>query len=195
MATVAQDTPRSGRFNWWKIGFFVALFAFEVAREAAVLASAEEPSLVTKASVFTFGDWTVAEGRWRRIDGGEELVPTAVRIECYQDRGECTEVSVNVHDNSVWSPDMETFKAQFAADAITYENQSPTCVHYTIRIDRRLKKVIGVRERTEDKREECQRLEQRIEMQLGDGWEVSPNSLKGHFVPLFSLLASVLQAF
>lgn len=187
MATVAETRKRR-RLNWWKIGFFVALFAFEVAREFAVLAAAERPKLLTMASVYSFDGWTVAEGSWRRIDNGGTLVPTSVRIQCDQGRGECTEVSVHVDENTVWSPDVETFQAQFGPDAITYENNSPTCVHYSIRIDLRLKKVIGVRERTADKSDLCKPLEQRIEMQLADGWDLSENTMEGHFVPVFQAI-------
>lgn len=186
MATVAE-TPKWRRLNWWKFGFFVALFAFEVAREIAVLASAARPMLMGHASVFTFGGWTAAEGRWRRIDGGEKLMPVLVRIECDKDRGDCIEVTVNVDENTVWSPDIGTFKAQFGPDAITYENKSPRCVDYTVRIDLKLQKVLAVRERKANV-SDCPKMEQRIEMQLADAWDLSENNLEGHFVPILSAL-------
>lgn len=142
--------------------------------------------------MFSTSGWTAAEGSWRRIDNGGKLIPTTARIECHQAEGECTEVSVHVDDDSVWSPDMETFKAQFTPDAITYDNNSPTCVHYSIRIDLKLRKVFGVRERTSNKSDLCKHLEQRIEMQLADGWDLNDKPMEGHFVPVFQGVRWVL---
>lgn len=193
MATVTAEPPLVRRFNWWKSGFFAALLAFEVTRELLVMAEGTPAMPMVSASVFHSGSWTAAEGRWRRIDNKGDLVPALIRIECDQDKGECTEISVLIHDNAVWSPNMDTFKAQFAPDAITYENVSPVCTHYAIRIDLRLQKVIGVRERTADKSELCRNMEGRIEMQLGDGWDLNRDATKGHFVPLLSLIKGTLQ--
>lgn len=192
---MTAESPLLGRFNWWKAGFFAALFALEITRELLVMAEGTPAMPMVSASVFHIGSWTVAEGRWKRIDNKGDLVPALIKIECDQDKVECRETSVLIHDNAVWSPNTETFKAQFAADAITYENVSPVCTHYAIRIDLRLKKVIGVRERTADKSELCRNMEDRIEMQLGDGWDLNRDPTKGHFVPLLSFFRRVFQVF
>jgi hypothetical protein len=195
MATMTQELPRLKRLNWWKIGFFCALLAFEVTREIAVIEAAGGPTVSVLATVTSFNGWTTAQGSWRRIDGGGKLVPVAVRIECDRERGQCTEATVNVFDNSVSAPVVERFDARFTPDAISYENNSPICVHYSTRIDLRLEKVISVRQRTADKSEICNTMEQRVEMQLADGWDSTDDGLKGHFVPVLSLLRALLQLF
>lgn len=194
MDAQSADAPTRKRRNWWKIAFFVALFAFEVAREMAVLASAQKPSIITLASVFTYNGWTVAEGLWTRIDGGEKLIPSLVRIECDQDQGECKEVSVNVYNQSVFAPHLSIYKAAFTPDSITYENTEPSCVRYNTRIDLKLKKTISVRERTANKSKACNHMERRMEMQLGNGWDLTDNSLKEHFVPVLSVLKAIIEA-
>ena len=195
MTAAMQGVPRWRRLNWWKIGFFVVLAAFELAREVAVIGANSPPRLLTHASVFTWGGSTIAEGSWQRIDGGSALSPAAIRIECDQERGECIEVSVGTYADAIFAPDMDRHEAQFTPDAVTFQNTYPKCAKYTVRIDLRLKKVLGVRERTADKSDMCNKLEQRIEMQLGNGVDYSVDPLKGHFVPLLSLIRATMKLF
>jgi hypothetical protein len=193
VASISQEAPKRWRINGWKLGFFVALFAFEVAREWAVLASSERPLLATVATVTSGYGLVTADGRWTRIDGGEKLAPTAVAIKCWRDRKECTETSVQLFEGTVMAPETDTFPAEFSPDAVTYENTQPLCVRYWVRIDLRLKKVIGVRERTDNKSADCGRMEPRVEMQLGNGYDPTDNPTDKHFVPVFQLLGAVLK--
>jgi hypothetical protein len=192
---MSQEAPRHWRAIGWKVGFFVALFAFEVAREWAVVASADEPKLATIATVTNWNGLVTAEGRWTRIDDGQRLTPNIVRIECWQDRGECNEVFVQVNGDFVGAPTINTFKAKFSPEAVTYENDGSICVHYSTRIDLRLKKAFAVRTKKESNDPNCRRMESRIEMQLGDGWRDAKDSLKGHFLPVFDTLAALVKLF
>src|SRR5690242_3194636 len=90
MATVTEQVQKRWKINGWKAAFFVALIAFEIAREWAVVATTAEPMLATLATVNDWNGFVTAEGRWTRIDGGERLTPNIVRIECARDSGECT---------------------------------------------------------------------------------------------------------
>jgi hypothetical protein len=189
------DRPARKRWNWWKIGFFVSLLAFEVAREIAVLANDRDASAGVLASVSSFSGFTAAEGRWVRIDGGDKLIPAAVRIECWQERGECTEASATANEGYFHAPTMETFKARFLPQAIEYENDNPVCAHYSVRIDLRLQKTFAVRERTSDKSPMCKGMERRMEMQLGDGFDATDNPLEGHFVPVLNIVIAIAKLF
>lgn len=100
---------------------------------------------------------------------------------------------MSVHDGRVSPPGLERFKAQFAPDAITYENTTPLCVRYETRVDLKLEKVIAVRTRNDDTSEVCSQMEQRIEMQLGDAWDAPENPFKGHFAPLFGIFSWLLD--
>src|SRR5690242_17683998 len=99
MATVTEQAESRWRINGWKIAFFVTLIAFEFTREWAVLALAEEPKFVGIATVFGSSGYVSAQGRWRSIDEGvlapkDRISPNLTRIDCWQDRGECTEATV-----------------------------------------------------------------------------------------------------
>jgi len=177
------------------IGFVVALLAFEIAREMVVLEAADRPALIGGQHLFSSDGLTIAEGSWLRTDEGAELARTSVHIECDQSREECLEATVNVNGNSVSLPNVERFAAQFSPDAITYENSSPVCVHYTTMIDLRLKKVRAVRQKNASNSAQCKALEDRIEMQLVDGSDVSVDPFAGHFVPLMQALFAALKLF
>ncbi len=193
MAEEAADAPKPKRRNWWKIAFFVALFAFEVAREWAVIASAQEARLVASKSVHSFGGLVSAQGMWTRLDGGDRLVPAVVRIECSRERGECREASISAHDGAVGIPSTNIYPAQFASDAVTYENTDPVCARYSVRIDLKLEKVLAVRTTTGNKLELCKGMEPRIEMQLGDSWDNLEDPMKGHFVPVMRAVVAVVE--
>jgi len=196
MATVATREHRRWRINGWKVAFFAALLAFEIAREWAVVASAEEPKLATLATVRRWNAIVTAEGRWTRIDGGGRLTPNIVRIECSQDAGECNELFVQVNNDFVSAPSLNTFKAQFTPEAVTYENDASVCVHYSTRIDLRLNKTFAVRTKKDGVKDKaCRAMEPRIEMQLGDGWVDNKEPLKDHFLPLLWLLTVLVKLF
>lgn len=181
--------------NWWKIGFFVALFAFEVTREIAVMASDKEVQPNSNFYMTVLDDLVTAEGSWKRLDGGEKLMTSAVNIECWRSKGTCIEAYSNTMDGYVYAPIVDTFDATFGPDAVTYENDLPDCAKYSVRMDFKLKKVFAVRDRKENpSNPNCAKLEKRIEMQLASGYEYH-NPADGHFVPVVSILATVIRAF
>lgn len=184
------------RRNWWKIGFFVILIAFEFAREGAVLEGSTPPTIAANASVSYSEPYVFARGRWTRVDKDEDLVPSSVYIECNELSGECIEASVAVWDDAVGTPQVSRFPAKFSNDSVSYQNEFPACVTYSTRIDLKLKKAFAVRQHKEDMPDDlCKGTEERIEMVLGDGWRTKKDPLEGHFVPLISLVAGTVKLF
>lgn len=182
------------RRNWWKIGFFVLLIAFEFTREWAVLASSDRAKIAVSANVFSAGGYTTATGQWMRTDGGERLVPASILIECDEDRGECMEVSTFMLTGSMGTPVIDRFPAQFSPDMVSYENDAPKCARYTVRIDLKLEKVIALRQVKDGPLDKnCDFLEKRVEMTLGSSYDNLEDPLEGHFVPLFAVLAGLVK--
>lgn len=196
MDEAIPSTPPKRKRNWWKLAFFVALIAFEGARELFVIANATEAVPNVSPMVFNYGDegsiYVRAEGSWVRTDDGGGLQPTVVSIECRQEKRECVEVFTNMSKQYVFAPDVSFYEATFEKDSVTYQNDFPTCARYQVRIDYKLKQVIAVRERKSNKGD-CAILEPRIEMSLGRPATGDP--AKGHFVPLLQLLIGVLSLF
>lgn len=190
----ATDPPAKSRRNWWKVAFFVSLFALELAREIAVLAVAAGASPNASAIVFSLGGYVKAQGSWKRIDGGGPLMPTTVTIECRRETGKCVEASTSIHDEYVYAPELDWFDATFSQDAVSYVNDFPVCARYSVRLDLKMQKVFAVRERKKNPTNpNCTNLEQRIEMQLADGHESKRNTSEGHFVPIFSAIAALAE--
>lgn len=188
----APDARTKPRRNWWKVAFFIALLAFELTREIAVLISAQEAQPNTNARLFSYGGYVQAQGSWKRIDGGGALAPGTVTIECRRETGHCIEASVGVSEQYVYAPEVSWLDARFSPDAVYYENDLPDCARYSVRLDLKMEKVFAVRERKENPANPlCANLERRIEMQLGDGFEPSRPPLDGHFVPIIRAMAYV----
>lgn len=122
--TIGTKMPR----KWWKLAFFVLLFAFEVVREWAVIENATGAQANAPFHLFRMEGYVVANGRWWRTDGGGKLVPSTVTIECRQETGECVEASVAMFGEYVPAPEMDWFDAQFSPDAVTYLNDRPEWV-------------------------------------------------------------------
>lgn len=182
------------RRNWWKLAFFVALIAFELAREVAVLESSAGAEPNTRFTMFNFrGEHVTAEGSWRRTDGKGKLVPTVTKIVCRKELNECFEATTNMIDQSVFPPDVDFFQAQFGPDSISYTNDSPTCVQYAVRLDLKMEQVLANRRR-KSTAGDCANLEPLITMRLGDGKEADEygREVDEHFVPLLSLLKAVI---
>lgn len=180
--------------NWWKLGFFVCLVLFELVREFAVVAGATGARPSVMALLYSSDGYVRAQGSWKRIDGGDQLIPTVVTIECDRQTGVCLEVSANINDNYVSAPEIDRFNATFADNSVTYENDNPDCARYAVRMDLVMKKVFSVRERKENRKNpNCKLLESRIEMQLSDGLDLQRDPLKGHFVPMLQLLSYIAK--
>ncbi|NML04248.1 hypothetical protein [Sphingomonas sp. G-3-2-10] len=185
---------RIARWNWWKIGFFIALFLFECAREWAVIEAFEPPKIASIARVDRYDTFVTASGQWQRLDGGSDMLPGSTKIECWQDQGKCYEISYMFMNGYVGEPNLDVFDAKFSDDAVTYENDAPQCAHYSVRIDLNLKKVIATRDRkAKPSNEMCAKLEPRIEMTLGEGrHDYRPD--QEHFVPVVWLLVRLMDA-
>lgn len=184
-AIAARPAVRS---NKWKIAFFVTLILFELTREWAVIASSQAAQPNASAHVFSYDGDTVAQGRWKRIDGGSPIVPSTVTIDCRRELGKCVEATTTMSELYVYAPKLDWFNATFAADAVTYENDIPECARYSVRIDLNLSKAFAVRERkAAPSNPECAKLEPRVEMQMADGYDSGKNPADGHFVPIFAV--------
>lgn len=146
---MADETGARGRsgINPWKVGFFVMLILFEIAREWAVLASDQPTGVIATKSVSDFGDTIIATGRWRRTDGGSSLVPATVRIECQRNNHQCTEIYGNTFDGQLSEPDVSYFDAEFTGQGVAYTNDIPRCARYAVNIDTKAHYVTAVRER------------------------------------------------
>lgn len=183
-----------GRRNWWKIGFFVFLILFEAAREWAVIASSQMAQPNASAHVVSYEGNTVAQGRWKRIDGGSPIVPTTVTIDCRRELGKCVEATTTMSELYVYAPQLDWFDATFTADAVTYENDVPACARYSVRIDLKLSKAFAVRERKSvPANPECAKLEPRVEMQMADGYDSGKNPAAGHFVPISAAIRTLIN--
>jgi len=200
MSEVSKIEPTKAGRNWWKVGFFVLLVVFEFTREFLVLANDAQANPSSMANIFATRDWVDMDGRWRRIDNGEALVPGGVAVKCNRDQGTCIEATYSIYDKtSVMGPDISVYDATWGPDEVTYENDFPICAKYVTRIDFKLKKAFQVRERkdTAESRKEphCKILEPRIETQLGDGYEFNDNLFNAnkHFVPFLSVIMSLFQ--
>ena len=182
------------RRNWWKIGFFVMLFAFEVTREIAAVAINPPPKVATAAFMSATNTFTRASGRWVRIDGGGALMPGATVIECRELESRCIEATARMIDGFVGEPIVDDFEAKFTPEAITYENDTPGCVRYSVTLDFKLKKVFAVRERKQGvDLPGCSIVEDRMEMTLGDGYQKGEDPMGDNFVPIIRGTVAVAQ--
>ncbi len=183
------------RRNWWKIGFFIMLVLFEFTREIAVIAGDPPPRVATSQYVGTTLGYTLAKGRWARIDGGGKLLPGATSIQCDEEKAQCVEATASMFDGYVSDPDVSTYDAKFTTDQISYENADPICARYNVRVDLKLKKVFAVRERKpfNPKFPQCKNLEPRIEMTLADGYQRDEEPFGTHFVPMLRSIGWLLH--
>lgn len=141
--SIAPATGTRSR-NWWKVGFFVALLAFELAREIAVM-EVYSPAQVNASYTFTNVDgWVHASGTWERIDSKEKLVPSVVTIQCDPSTSKCLEVTTPIYERMVMPPELGWFPAKWTADSITYENRL-TCVRYKVSIDLKRRTILSER--------------------------------------------------
>jgi hypothetical protein len=136
----------NGQRNWWKLAFFAALLAFEVAREIAVLGVNQRVSIGGSGDVLQFGDYVIAQGTWSRTDKGEHLSPVAISIECSSAAATCREATATVMDRYLSPPDVSIYEAKFSENEISYVNNNPGCVRYSTKIDLQLNKVFILRE-------------------------------------------------
>lgn len=184
------------RRNWWKIGFFTALIAFEIAREVIVLQADAQAKPNVNFNLFQFRDFTSAAGVWKRTDKDEKMAPTVVKIECEQSRGICTMVDTHMNELWVFEPNIKTFAARFTPDSITFADESAACATLKFRVDFAMKKVNAIREKKlhPDKAFPCDKMEGRIDLTLADSGYDTPDIGK-HFVPVIFVLRTVANLF
>lgn len=144
------------------------------------------------AHVFSYNGFVKVTGSWKRIDEGGSLVPGTVTIECRQDSGQCLEASTMVSKEYVYAPELSWFDATFAPDSVSYVNDLPDCAIYSVRIDLTMKKAFAVRQKKERVTDStCALLEDRIEMQIADGYDTHTaehDPFEESFVPILSLI-------
>lgn len=183
--------------NWWKVAFFLALFAFEVAREWIVIANAASIGGGTIFRVSAVGDHATANGEWIRVDGGEPIKRNAVNIVCQRGWGGCMEIQAELLGQSI-----EIWPTFYAAEwvsegLLTYSKNDAECVRYGVTIDARQHRVTSSRQLREDAPEKCRKLEERIAMELADGIRhtstVDRGLYDGHFLPVIGSIVWLMD--
>lgn len=200
MATVTDQVitkPEAKRRNWWKVGFFVMLIAFELARELVVVNAAEGAIPSAGKYVSTYGNLLTATGSWQRSDGGSPIVSSTVKIDCFRDTSLCIEAQTTSNEKYFHVPSIDIFPATFSGTSVSYTNDNPDCARYSVLIDAKTERAIATRERKENpKNDFCKKLEKRIAMELGSSWDrPSTDPTKEHFVPLLQLVLSLVKLF
>lgn len=183
-----QASEPGKRVNRWMVAFLLALLAFEVTREALVIEKAE-PVAPLGYFVEAQEGFVQAEGQWIRTDGGSPIVQGGVVIQCRADWGTCLEV------NTMYMPDGKFLKTMvdvyridsLSAGEVTYSNSVP-CAVYRVRVDIAAERVFATRVKPSNAPADCNNLEQRVALELGEGVNRRQTYewLDGEFLPLFS---------
>lgn len=191
-AVTSRKSPR----NWWKIAFFIAIVALELTRELLVLNMGPSVRPSPISYVMTYNDVIAVRGSWTRSDGGADLMPATVTIECRRTTGICIVADAHANDDRLTAPEISQYAATFTPQGVTFSNDDPTCVRYLTRIDVAMKQAFSVRERKPNvKNFDCASvLEDRIEMKISDGYFAPKGAdpTGGQFVPILSLLRMLL---
>lgn len=183
------------KLNWWKIGFFIMLVLFEIAREWAVVATAEGAQPAAMKQIYGDRDYATAKGQWIRSDGGSPIVPSLVSIECQSATQKCIESSFWINDQYVFSPDISTYDAVFTSSSVSYFNDVPDCARYSVTINFIDDRAFATRTRKANpENKDCKLLESKVEMELRDSSSGDRDPLDNHFVPIFSLISSLAEA-
>jgi hypothetical protein len=195
MTESPTETPTRHRRNWWKVGFFVMLLAFETAREISVVESDQKAIPNVTKSIYGNLELITAQGRWMRSDGGSPIINSAVTIYCRSDWNQCFEANVLTYGQYFFAPEIDWFDAEFTADGVTYFNDQPKCVTYAVRIDLKQSRAFATRVAKTDgqKNQLCPEREPRAEMELGGGYTPDADPFKDHFVPIIRLLSKVMS--
>lgn len=185
--------------NWWKIGFFVALIAFEAAREIAVIESDAPPNFAIGAPISyrsPDGGLVSAQGRWHRTDEGEPLEPAVLSIDCWRERGSCVMATTSSNDGYISIPDIRQRNATFTETGAEFTDDWPVCNKLFVRIDAVHNLTTAVRTAKPSKDPMCKESDREIPMRL-DGFDTEEHERwrKKHFVPLISLLSGAVGLF
>ncbi|MBB5709447.1 hypothetical protein [Sphingomonas xinjiangensis] len=192
-ATKSELQPGNRR-NWWKVAFFIAVILLEFTREFAVLNNAEGAQPSAMKTIFKLRDTVIASGRWLRSDGGDQLTPGLVKIECRQETRQCVEASVSANDKYFHAPDLNWFDAEFSPAGVSYVNDNAECARYSVTIDLKQDRAYATRVRKPSPSNPlCANLEPKIAMELGDGYVRNDDPLKGHFVPFLQVVVAIFK--
>lgn len=187
--------PSFVRLNYWKIMFFIAIIAFEIAREMAVLFAYEPAKPNVYKSVYSVDGYIGAKGTWVRSGNGSPITPNAVTISCIKELSECVVATVNSFNKSYFAPDIQTFDAKFYPDGASYINDRPLCTTIKVYINTSQERVIASRIRKSGPlpKEECEdEMESEVNMELSNP-PISHLDFDGHFVPLLNILRYTLK--
>jgi hypothetical protein len=195
---------RARNLNGWKIGFFIAAFLFECAREVAVLeASPPVPNTSGRLFVTDSNQYVSAEGEWLRTDEGEPFLRKPVAIECRKSRGVCILSDAQVLGGRMMPPMITILDAEFSDDIIRFQDSMPLCVTYKYEIDLKSDTITFERS-AKDKRstpihnfgEPCGDVEKVVRAHFVGSSELkseSSSNLSNHFVPILSAIAFIAR--
>lgn len=153
--------PNKKTFNWWKLGFFLALFAFEFVREMFVFNTIpKHPQILTmpsKPKIYSGAGYSQAftDGEWSKSSDDsdfDKLFKTFSNIECMRETGECTEQNVIVITNEAGyvslSLESDSYKIDSFTDREVVYSGSSECYTYKVSINVALETTTAIKERT-----------------------------------------------
>lgn len=185
-------------WNWWKIGFFVMLFVFEVTREIAVQAGDPYPGVpFNDVSQLSDGSVVTAEGQWERVVGGSDdpLIPTAVRIQCWRDIEACLVATEDsVPGQAIMLPFIDRLPATFTPSAVEFTDDTAICVTWRYRIDTVRHVTVGVGTSKHSPLAPCRGIEERMVTHLA-GWSNANFEAwqHRHFLPVMQGLGALFS--
>jgi hypothetical protein len=199
MDEIQAPNAAKRKINWWKVAFFVTLLVFEGAREIAVINIGAPPNIAIGTAFSQRspdGSLVSADGRWARTDGGEPLIPAAVSIECWRERGTCVMATTEAYDGYIHLPEIDQRDATFTGTGAEFTDDWPVCNKLFVRIDGVHNLTTAVRSRKETKDPQCKGSEPEIQLRLsGFDPEEHKRWTDKHFVPLLSVMGAVLRMF
>ena len=216
----AQVASKPGSRNWWKIGFFLALFAFELVREVAVVSAASHahPEAsgrgilnVTSDARQRGNEWVRARGAWKRIDAKvavisppsgiwdpiyaeSKIIPGITTIECHKEMNKCFVSSVEIHRDIVSYPKIGIYESKFTERYVTYTDYSPLCYNYIIKIEFNSDKISAFGHRKNFENSDCAQVLEEVRLAFFQGEVSGGGGPDGHFVPIISTAATIVSA-
>lgn len=190
---MSQSVPKR-RLVLLIVALVISLIAFEIAREGWVIAENRPVSTGTFSLTGSASEgFVIANGTWKRSDGGARIVPGVTEIRCVKPMNLCIEATSIVPSGSNFmSMNVDLFiVSEFSDTAVTYRNDIPQCATYSVRIDLAQKRVTATRDRRPDPElESCKLMEPRVAMELRDGYEGLTDAkwMDDHFLPLVKMV-------
>lgn len=189
MNTNEKCAPR----NWWRMAFFIAVVAFEFAREQAVV-QANEPTTGNMYSLQGNGELVAAEGEWFRSDAGSPLIHNATSIQCSKETNSCIEATATLMTSGVRTAynSVSVYKVtRFTNESVEYTDESSLCAIYRVHMDLAQNRVTSTSVRKEGGDPLCSKMEASVPSELSDSIRHRENAgewMSGHFLPLLRLI-------